>query len=183
VQQCRRRLNVYGQKLITNTGRQEQASGNNALMSASPVKIWVVDDETTEHILEKRAFSKVSVPHQVVFFISAEAVIQALTNGTADELPHLILCDINMPGMDGFAFLKWLRQSPWKLIPCDLFSNSDMERDIDRAYALGANAYHVKSRTNVQLEHCIELIVRFWTEVAHPPRPRAITVPHEIRAA
>jgi CheY-like chemotaxis protein len=86
-----------------------------------------------------------------------------------DQLPHVILCDIRMPGMDGFEFLQWLRNSAWRAMPIALFSNSDIQSDVDRAYAMGANAFHVKSATLDELGDCLITISRFWGKVARLP--------------
>ncbi len=54
----------------------------------------------------------------------------ALLSG-ADYPPHLIICDLFMPGMDGTAFLEHVRSHPaWSHIPFVMMSavNSDEER-------------------------------------------------------
>lgn len=138
-------------------------------MSSTPIKIWVVDDDTNEQVLLTHAFKKVNFPNEVCFLRTAVAAMRALESATQDELPHLILCDVKMPGVDGFEFVQWLRASPWKAMPVALFSNSNIQADIDRSYDLGANAFHVKSPTNEKLLHCLETIVRFWGDTARLP--------------
>jgi CheY-like chemotaxis protein len=61
----------------------------------------------------------------------------------AIETPHLIICDIKMPVMDGWAFLAQLRAAPqWKDLPCVILSGDPNDRQI--AFDNGANAFLLK---------------------------------------
>jgi CheY-like chemotaxis protein len=56
--------------------------------------------------------------------------------------PDLVLLDLIMPKMDGFAFLTARSQDKsLKKIPVIVFSTLGQERDIARAKELGANGY------------------------------------------
>jgi CheY-like chemotaxis protein len=131
--------------------------------------IWVIDDDTNEHFFVEHAFAKSSVGNVVRCFDSAKSAMHALQSAAPQELPHVVLCDLKMPCVDGFEFLHWLRHSEWKSMPIALFSNSNVQADIDRGYAMGANAFHVKSSTPDQLCECVDVIARFWGGVARLP--------------
>ena len=131
--------------------------------------IWMIDDDEDEHILVRLAFAKAACETELHCFASATQAMEALQSAASQQLPHLILCDVKMPGVDGFEFLIWLRHSKWQAMPIALFSNSNIQTDIDRAYALGANAFHVKSSTQGQLCKCVDVIAQFWGGVVRPP--------------
>ncbi len=60
--------------------------------------------------------------------------------------PVLILLDIIIPKLDGFAVLKELKASPdTKNIPVILLTNLGQEEDVKKGRDLGANDYVVKS--------------------------------------
>src|SRR4051794_2094820 len=62
-------------------------------------------------------------------------------------MPQVILLDLKMPRIDGFHFLDWLRNhthEPLSRLPIIVMSTSSEQRDIDRAYKLGANAFLTK---------------------------------------
>ena len=62
------------------------------------------------------------------------------------ELPALILLDIMLPKMDGFAVLADLKkETKTKNIPVLLLSNLGQKTDIDKGKALGADDYVVKA--------------------------------------
>lgn len=60
--------------------------------------------------------------------------------------PDIIFLDLRMPVMDGIGFLKayqpLTRHPHVKII---VFSNYDMEREVDEAYELGAERYVLKA--------------------------------------
>lgn len=63
----------------------------------------------------------------------------------AHPLPDLIVLDLNMPRMNGFDFLKWLReQAAFLLLPVLVFTRSTSAEDKVRAIKEGATAYFVK---------------------------------------
>ncbi len=63
---------------------------------------------------------------------------------SAGEL-DLIISDINMPRMDGFTFIKNIReQENFRDIPIIVLSTEGQEDDIQRGLNLGANLYMVK---------------------------------------
>ena len=60
--------------------------------------------------------------------------------------PELVILDLMLPKMDGFDFLtKMKADDRWKNVPVLVASNLGQREDIDRAMALGAAGYVVKS--------------------------------------
>ncbi|MGQ9889287.1 MAG: response regulator [Aggregatilineales bacterium] len=58
------------------------------------------------------------------------------------ELPDLVICDAQMPGMDGFALLAEIRSCPqWAHLPVILTSCCCRLDDVVAALELGANDY------------------------------------------
>lgn len=59
--------------------------------------------------------------------------------------PGLILLDIKMPKMDGFAVLEKLKADPQlRTIPVLMLTSTDDQGEVNRCYKLGANSYVVK---------------------------------------
>lgn len=73
------------------------------------------------------------------------------------ELPNLILLDIILPKKDGFEVLEELKADPAAgRIPVIILSNLEGSSDVERALALGAKSYLVK--TNYRLDEVVQKI-------------------------
>ncbi len=81
---------------------------------------------------------------------------------TKEHIPDVVLLDIIMPKLDGFVYLKRLRNAK-KLahIPVIILSNLGQEADIAEARELGAIDYLIKSN------HTIEAIVQRVEAIFH----------------
>jgi len=75
-------------------------------MSTHPVKILIADDE--EVVLEIMARKIASQDYEV---ITAKDGQEAWAKITSD-VPDIVILDLNMPNMDGWAVLSQLRQNP-----------------------------------------------------------------------
>ncbi len=63
-----------------------------------------------------------------------------------EHTPHLILLDLRMPVMDGVGFLEeYNAKHKHKDVKIIVFSNYDMQDEIDDAYRLGAERYVLKA--------------------------------------
>lgn len=102
--------------------------------------IMVVDDSKTVRnliafIVKKEGF-------QVT---TAEDGLDALEKLYSIPGIHLIISDVNMPRMDGFTFVKNLReQDAFRDTPIIILSTEGQEKDIQEGLGLGANLYMVK---------------------------------------
>jgi CheY-like chemotaxis protein len=76
------------------------------------------------------------------------------------RVPDVILLDLKLPRMDGFAFLEWQRRAPkpHSLVPVVILSISNLPEDIRRAQTLGARAYLVKQTTWTRLGRQLSLL-------------------------
>ncbi len=102
-------------------------------------RILVVDDEENMVLLGSHIVSSMGmIP--LVAFDGPQAVERAQR-----FRPDLVLLDINMPGMDGFAVIHALKADPsTNLIPIIVFSARHHEEDKVRALSLGADDYVTK---------------------------------------
>ena len=135
--------------------------------------ILIVDDELNDLLLAQRAFAKAKLLNPVYTVKSGEQAISYL-NGQGiysdrDKypLPALLLLDLNMPMVDGFEVLRWIRDQPkFKEIRVVVLTGSDSLRDVNAAYQAGANSFMIKP---VDFERFAELSQMFggawlWTQ-------------------
>ena len=125
--------------------------------SSIPQTLLVVDDSSS--LRKTIAMSLEKVCHSV---IQADNGINALTELKKSGEVELVVCDLEMPLMNGFQFLKALRQNPDNdHIPVIILTSRDSEKHRKLALELGASAYLVKPCPEHEL---IATINRITTE-------------------
>ena len=73
---------------------------------------------------------------------------------------NLMLCDVNMPNMDGISFLKALRQLPaYKFTPVIMLTTEAGEDKKREGQAAGARAWVVKPFKPEQLLHAVSKLI------------------------
>lgn len=71
---------------------------------------------------------------------------EALKYLESAQPPSIIFLDLKMNGMDGIEFLKNYDASKHADTTVILFSNYDHQKEVDEAFALGADHYILKAR-------------------------------------
>jgi CheY-like chemotaxis protein len=116
-------------------------------------KVLVADDsledqQITQFVLKDDPFFQVSAcvnnGDQVIAYFKGW---HAFGDRMKYPLPDILLLDLDMPYRDGFEVLRWLKSHPQPNLFRVMFTSSDLEEHVQRAYALGANGYIVKPST------------------------------------
>jgi len=139
----------------------------------------LVEDSPDDVYLVERAFSKSGEGHRLHVVTDGQKAIDYLMgvgiyqDREKHPIPRVILLDIKMPRVSGLEFLEWLHQKapePLRIIPVIVMSGSEEERDIKRAYELGANCYLVKPIPWQEFEEQMTTLNIFWGKhVKKPP--------------
>jgi putative two-component system response regulator len=108
---------------------------------SSPARVWVVDDEAGNREMLTRLLNRHH--YEVLAFEDGESVLAHLD--AADVLPDLVLLDVMMPGIDGFAVCRSIRQNPIsQLIPVVLLTSLDAREHRIQGLTAGANDFLTK---------------------------------------
>jgi CheY-like chemotaxis protein len=137
-------------------------------MQHQPFRILIVDDDEEDVQLTKECLADNKHPVDVNEVEDGQYLMDLLRNreqqGTT-QLPQLILLDINMPRKDGLQALKEIKEDvDLCKIPVVMFTTSIAPKDIERAYALGANCYVTKPQSVKEWCKVVEDLGRFWIE-------------------
>jgi DNA-binding response OmpR family regulator len=110
--------------------------------TTNPKRVLVVEDERPmAHALELKLNHS---GYEAMAVFNGQEALDELNRQTYD----LIILDLVMPVMDGFALLREL-QTRGKKIPVIVASNLSQEEDAKKAKKLGAKDYFVKSNTPI----------------------------------
>ncbi len=98
--------------------------------------VMVVDDSLTVRKSAERDITGLGI-NSVLAKDGLDAQVQL-----RQEAPDMILLDIEMPRMDGFELLEWVKsQKDLKHIPVIMISSRATEKYVDKATALGCTAF------------------------------------------
>jgi CheY-like chemotaxis protein len=114
-------------------------------------RIWTVDDD--EEMLRAIKLMLAVLDCEAATYLSARSAAQAVLDG---DRPDLMMLDINMPEVSGLDMLEFLRRYPsTKNLPVVMLSTEASDVMVDRARALGADAYVSKPVTLEELERAL----------------------------
>lgn len=96
------------------------------------------------------------------------------TGKEPDDLPGLVLLDLNIPGIDGRGVLQAIKEDArLRSIPVVVLTTSSDERDIQRCYDMGASTYIQKPVSFTGLAQAIRTMKDYWFGIAILPRQTA----------
>lgn len=121
---------------------------------------YLIDDDEIYIFTTKKLIDKVGFSEKIAVFENGKEAIDAikLTLRNNNELPDVILLDLNMPIMDGWQFLdEFIRIKSEKKIKIYIVSSSVDPTDIERAntYNMVSN-YIVKPISREKLHEITE---------------------------
>jgi len=107
-------------------------------MAENQKKVLIVDDSLTVRLYHKQILEK-----EGYICDEAENGMEALEKAQLNNY-DLFLVDINMPVLDGYSFVKRLRNGEGNVAPVIMVSTESEEMDMDLAYESGASMYLIK---------------------------------------
>ena len=138
-------------------------------MSATPHSILIVEDNSDDLFILKRALRLAGTPNDLQHAEDGQKAIDYLRgvgpfeDRKTYQLPSLILLDLKLPTKNGFEVLEWIRQQPLlKRIIVLILTSSSEDKDVCRAYDLGANAFLVKPSSAEKLTDIVRALDIFW---------------------
>ncbi|MDB6125456.1 MAG: two-component system response regulator [Pedosphaera sp.] len=135
-----------------------------------PLKpLLLVEDDEDQAFFMQRALQKGGIPNSLQVVNDGEKAVQYLAgkgdyeNRTQHPLPCLVLLDLKLPRRTGHEVLHWIRSHPTLFgLPVIVLTTSNLIKDIELAYRLGANSYLIKPMNGEDLDKLVEHLSGFW---------------------
>jgi len=136
--------------------------------------ILLVEDNADDAELTMRAFRSGNASQDIHVARDGAEAVEALFGSTSVPpprfLPGLVLLDLKLPGLDGFAVLSRIRSHPrTRFLPVVILTSSTEQSDLLQGYRLGANSYVRKPVSFRDFLSAARLIADYWLAVNQVP--------------
>ncbi len=131
--------------------------------------VIIIEDDLDDEEILQLVFNKLNYPNKIIFFSDGQAALDYLNR--TDIIPFIILSDINMPKLDGFALRDKVKTDAAlqiKCIPYLFFSTALNQRMVINAYSNSVQGFFVKEPSMSELEKTIQIIMEYWMRCASP---------------
>ena len=138
-------------------------------------EILLVEDNPDDVELTRIAFAEAKVAnHLVVVGDGVEALDYLFARGQyahrdPDDLPSIVLLDLNLPKVDGREVLQAIRANEkTRAMPVVVLTTSTEPFDVEASYALGVNSYIQKPVDFERFVWAVKQVGLYWLVLNHP---------------
>ncbi|MFI1743405.1 response regulator [Thalassobellus sediminis] len=126
------------------------------------LNILLIEDDMIEIMKFNRTISSLKLNHKIIEANNGEEALVILEK--KEELPDIILLDLNMPKIDGIEFLKILKaDNALKFIPTIVLTTSNNQKDLLECYEIGIAGYVLKPLKYEDYVSKIEKLLAYWS--------------------
>ena len=131
--------------------------------------IIVIDDDPDDQEMIQRILGKMNLENEVKKFLDGEDAFTYFLQ-TSDR-PLLVLCDINMPRMNGIELKQQIEDDTvlcGKRMPFVFLSTTANPDQIIKAYNISCQGFFIKGQTFSELKETVYRIVSYWKHCEYP---------------
>jgi len=135
------------------------------------IHILLVEDNEGDILLTTEALEDFKIRNEITVKRDGRAAVDFFNDiNHADEIPDLVLLDINLPKMSGQEVLLFIKShDKFKHIPVIMLTTSSSEKDIMASYKNHVNCYITKPIEVSDFMQAINKIEDFWINIVSIP--------------
>lgn len=104
-------------------------------------------------------------PIQLTVVQNSDEALAWMAGVTAQNLPNLLLLDLNLPKLSGLAVLRRLRMEVLlKDLPVVVFSSLHEPADVQQSYQVGANSFVEKPVSGADFSELLSTQIAYWVK-------------------
>lgn len=131
-------------------------------MEQRKLNILLIEDDAIEVMKLHRTISSKGLDHNIIEANNGVEALEILKN--KEELPDIILLDLNMPKINGIEFLSILKADEvLKYLPTIVLTTSQNHKDILECYKIGIAGYVIKPLKYQEYVEKIEKVLAYWS--------------------
>lgn len=133
--------------------------------------VWIIDSDTDDHDMVREVWKELKLPNELVFLESAEETMNRLAR--AAMAPFIVICEVNLPKIDGFALREQVlatNSKKFKSVPFIFWSTDASEAQITKAYDLSAHGFFIKEGSFEEIKKTFINIINYWLKSRMPSK-------------
>ena len=145
-------------------------------MEGSGIEILLVEDNPSDLELTLHALRTNNLANRIEIARDGDEALDFLfctgkhTARNPNQMPKLILLDLELPKVDGIEVLRQVKANPkTKTIPITVLTSSKEGNDLSRCYDLGVNSYIQKPVDFDRFREVVKQFSLYWLVVNTPP--------------
>jgi CheY-like chemotaxis protein len=131
--------------------------------------ILLIEDDPEDQLLIKEALESLQIQRELVIKANGQEGLDYLTSIPGQ--PFLILCDINMPRINGLQLRDLIHANPElrrKSIPFVFLSTAANRNEVNQAYDLTVQGFFKKHSDFKSFVDDLKCIISYWEKCLHP---------------
>ena len=129
---------------------------------AKYLNILLVEDDTIEVMKFNRVLRTLASKHKIIEANNGEEALRVLSS--KENLPDIIVLDLNMPKLNGLEFLSILKNDETlKYIPSIILTTSSNHKDLLECYRIGIAGYILKPLKYDDYVERITNLLNYWS--------------------
>ena len=125
------------------------------------LNVLFIEDNRIEIMKMDSTISTLKMKHNITEARTVDEAFKFLAG--KEDLPDIILLDLNLPEINGIEFLTTLKSSDdLKHIPTVVLTTSDNQKDLEECYKIGISGYILKPLKYSDYVDKIEIILPYW---------------------
>jgi CheY-like chemotaxis protein len=139
------------------------------MTDATVIDVLLVEDSEADARMIGRMLSAAGAPNRLTVVGDGVEALEHLRD-PAQRMPGLILLDLNLPRMDGFATLEALKaDGRLASIPVIILTSTGDSASVSRSYGLHASAFVTKPNGLEGYRAVVAAVEDFWLRQARLP--------------
>ena len=131
--------------------------------------IIVIEDDEDDIFIMKEVFKELNFDNEIIFLKNGKIAFNYLSQ--TEVVAFVIICDINMPLMDGISLKKEIQKNQelkLRCVPFLFFTTAANRQDVIDAYSSSAQGFFIKPNTVNKLKTILKKIIEYWQDCESP---------------
>lgn len=133
--------------------------------------IWIIDSDNDDQDVVRQIWKELKLNNELVSLTSADEALDHLRK--SESAPFIILCEVNLPGKNGFELREEMLASKSRIfnsVPFIFWSTEASEAQITQAYDLAVHGFFIKEISYAEIKKTFIDIINYWLRSKMPTK-------------